>query len=209
MKKLTIVFFLVFMFLLVPASTISANADYLSYEKLVMSSGKIISEWTKDEMNDHLTKVNKRRFSGWRIFEVNKNVRVTYDTETLFSYYNDGYTPIDYTYTHKASTSAKVSISASGSIGLNITQTKKEFKNGLTSSVKLDVSATINREVEEKYEIKLKVDPGTQVDLYIHGEGRITNGVACRYVFWIKMQNGAYEIFTVTTQYYRLEKKKI
>ena len=41
------------------------------------------------------------------------------------------------------------------------------------------------------------------------GEGLISNGVAANYLFWIRTAKGGYEVFTVTTQYYRLEMVKI
>ena len=55
----------------------------------------------------------------------------------------------------------------------------------------------------------MHVDPGTQANLYTYGEGKISNGVASRYFFWILLDKGGYEVFSVTTQYYRLEKTTI
>ena len=45
-------------------------------------------------------------------------------------------------------------------------------------------------------------------NLYVYGEGLISNGVAANYLFWIRTKRGG-EIFYVTTQYYRLEKVTI
>jgi hypothetical protein len=103
----------------------------------------------------------------------------------------------------------KVSLSASGSIGLKSQTSSKGFKNNLDASLKLSSEYTQTTEDKESYEISFEVDPGTQVDLFIYGEGKITNGVAARYLFWIRLDRGGFEIFMITTQYQRLEKKRI
>jgi hypothetical protein len=130
-------------------------------------------------------------------------------TETIFSYYNDGYTEIDYTFKMDRKQTSKVSLSSSGSIGLKSSTGTKGFKHDLDSSLKLTSEYTETSEEKESYEISFEVDPGTQVDLYIYGEGKITNGVAARYLCWIRLDRGGFEVFMITTQYQRLEKKRI
>lgn len=186
-----------------------ASSNYQSYEYITMTSGKLLEDFSTDDYKSYYKKVDKRIFVGWKVYKVNSNVKMTYITETLFSYYNDGYTAIDYTYKLDRKVSSKLALSASGSIGIKLSQNKQAFKNNLDSSLKLSSDYSISSEDKESYEISLKVDPGTQVDLYVYGEGKITNGVACRYFLWIKADQGGYEIFLVTTQYQRLEKKRI
>ena len=207
MKKICLLFMCLLVLPFMPQ--LKANTNYQAFEKLEMARGKIISQWTDKEYNAHFKNVEKRKFTGWSVHKVNSNVKVVYDTETLFSYYNNGYTPIEYEYSHEVKSSHKFNISATGSIGIKNTNTEKTFKNGLDASLKLETSYTYSKEEKETYKIKLLVDPGTQVNLYIHGEGRITNGVAARYVFFIRATSGAFEVFTITTQYHRLEKIKI
>ena len=207
MKKICFIILILLAAAFVPK--LHANSNYQAYEKFEMASGKLIGNWSNSEYNEHLKKVSKRKFSGWNVHKVNSDIKVIYDTETLFSYYNNGYTAIEYEYTHEVKSSHKVAISASGSIGIKNEKGGKEFKNGLNATLKLDASYNYTKEEKENYKIKLLVDPGTQVDLYIHGEGKITNGVASRYAFFIRMQSGSFEVFVVTTQYYRLEKNKI
>ena len=55
----------------------------------------------------------------------------------------------------------------------------------------------------------MQVDPQTMANLFVMGEGKITNGVASRYLFWLELEKGGFEVFVITTQYYRLEKVKI
>jgi len=208
MKK--IVFFVICLLsLLVIDHTTYANSSYHAYESITMNEGKLLQDFSKEDYQTYYKKVSQRKVFGWSIHKVNSNAKVTYITETLFSYYNDGYTPIEYTFKMDRKQTTKVSLSASGSIGLKNQVDSKGFKNNLDSSLKLTAEYTQTTEEKEFYEIEFKVDPGTQVDLYIYGEGKITNGVAARYLCWIRLDQGGFEIFLVTTQYQRLEKKRI
>ena len=186
-----------------------ANTSYHSFESLIINEGKLLENYTSDDYKTYYKHVDKRKFSGWNVYKVHQNVKVTYVTETIFSYYNDGYTAIDYSFKLDRKTNTKISLSATGSIGLKIAKDGKGFKNNLDSSLKLSAEYTKATEEKETYEMKFKVDPGTQVDLYIYGEGKITNGVAARYLFWIRLDRGGFEVFMITTQYQRLEKKRI
>jgi len=186
-----------------------ASTNYQSFESITLSSGKLLEDYTSSDYKKYYRKVNRRRFFGWRVHKVNSNIKVTYISETLFSYYNDGYSAIDYTFKLDRKVSSKLSISATGSIGIKNTTTKTGFKNNLDGSLKLSADYTVSKEDRETTEIKLKVDPGTQVNLYVYGEGKLTNGVAARYFFWVRANRGGYEVFVVTTQYQRLEKIRI
>jgi len=191
------------------SQTTYANSSYHSYESITMNEGKLLQDFSKEDYKSYYKEVSKRKFFGWSIHKVNSNSKVTYVKETLFSYYNDGYTPIEYTFKMDRKQTTKISLSASGSIGLKNQTDTKGFKNNLDTSLKLTAEYTQTTEDKESYELEFKVDPGTQVDLFIYGEGKITNGVAARYLCWIRLDQGGFEIFLVTTQYQRLEKKRI
>lgn len=194
--------------LLIPFTT-HASSAYKSYESLTVEDGKLLSDFTESDYQNYYEKVSKRKFIGWQIHEVNRDKRVYYITETLFSYHNDGFTPIDYTYKYTKKETSKLALSATGTIGFKSSGDRQGFKNNLDGSLKLSSDYTNTKEESETYEIKLKVDPGTRVDLYIYGEGKITNGVAAFYWGFIRTMRGGYEIFLVTTQYQRLEKVRI
>lgn len=197
------------LFLLVILSAQSVKADHTSFEQLNLTSGKLISEYSNSDLKNDYKKVDSRKFMGWRVHIKNDDVKATFIKETLFSYYNDGYTPIKYKYNLELKSSSKLSLASTGSIGYNSSKTDKGFKNGLNASIKLDTSYTKNEDKTEKYNIEFEIDPGTQVDLYVYGEGKLTNGVAANYIFWIRERRGGFEYFVVTTQYQRLEKKRI
>jgi hypothetical protein len=184
-------------------------SHYLGYERIEMSSGKLLADFTDKEYKTYYKKVKKLKFDGWRVYIVNDNTKASFISETLFSYYNDGYTPIEYEYKLERKRSQKIGLSSTGSIGLKSTETIPKFKNNLDAALKLSSEYIFNEEEKETYYLKFLVDPGTQVDLYVYGEGKVTNGVAARYSFFIRVAQGGFEIFVVTTEYQRLEKKKI
>lgn len=207
MKKIVIIALTIL--ILAFASNISKASHYSNYESITMTKGKLLEDYTSSDFKTYNKKVTKRKFKGWRTHTVNNRIKVSYITETLFSYYNDGYTPIDYQYKLDEQVTKKFNYSATGSISLKVNKTKTGFKGGLDSSLKMSTSYDKNSTKKESYEVKLKVDPGTRVDLYTYGEGRVTNGVAAKYLFWFRSNLGGFEYFEVTTQYQRLEKVRI
>ena len=200
---------LLFLNLLCLTNTVYGDSNYRAFESLEISSGELLADYTASQYKKYYKKVDRRKFMGWRTYKVNKDIECSYITETLFSYYNNGYSAISYEYTLDKKTTSKLSLSASGSIGVKMSSTKPTFKNNLDGSLKLSADYQQSEEVTESYTVNLDVDSGTQVDLYIYGEGLISNGVAARYFFWIRVNRGGYEAFVVTTQYQRLEKSRI
>jgi hypothetical protein len=208
MKKIIYVILLTLTACIITQST-TPNSDYRTYEYLEMTRGKLLENFTEAEYKSYYEVVDQRKFMGWNIHKVYENVKVTYTTQTLFSYYNDGFSAIDYEYKLDRKQTSKLGLSATGTISTKTQKADKLFKNNLDASLKLSADYQQTSEEKEAITMKLKVDPGTQVDLYIYGEGRITNGVACRYVFFVRMDRGGFEVFLITTQYQRLEKKRI
>ncbi|MDY0209961.1 MAG: hypothetical protein RBQ91_00960 [Acholeplasma sp.] len=202
---------LVVVLLLITSRGVSlhADTDYQSFESIEITDGKFLKDYTKSEYKNYYKKVVKRRFAGWNVNIVHEDLKVTYKTETIFSYYNDGLTAIDYEYKFEGTKTTSRSITSSGQIGINASGTVKKFKGGLDASLKITSTEEESEKENETWKIKMQIDPGTMANLYIHGEGKITNGVAARYLFWFLLEKGGFEIFTVTTQYYRLEKVQV
>lgn len=206
MKKIFIVLMLLMVFYISPNIT-KAN-HYNNYESFNLLTGKRLENYTTSELNKAYKDVDKRKFSGWKTKIIGNRLKATFINETIFTYYNDGYTPIEYSYKAEESKTEKVSYSSTGSIGVNLSH-NKGFKGGLDSSLKINSSNDQTTVKKETYTVKLMVDPGTQINLYTYGEGYLSNGVAAKYLFWIKTNRGGFEYFEVSTMYYKLEKVKI
>lgn len=184
-------------------------ANYRQYERVDILGGKSILDYSEEELRPYYPEVLKKKFMGWRVNTIQSRLPVTYIKQTLFSYYNDGFTPIKYTYVATYQSSQTFQINATGSVGIDMKDDAKSYKNKLDAAIK--ISADYKSTVEEKttIDIKIDVDPKTQVNIYIYGEGYLTSGVAARYFVWLRVNIGGYEFFESTTEYQRLEKIRI
>ncbi len=208
MKKCLILYILMLLCAF-KAIQIKADSDYLAFESITINEGKFLSDYSDEEYKTYYKKVNKRRFAGWNIHYVYKDIKVTYKTKSIFSYYNDGVTPIEYNYKYESTNTSSRNITSTGSIGINVSGPVKKFKGNLDASLKITSTTETTSKETETWTVKMQVDPQTMANLYVVGEGKITNGVASRYLFWLELEKGGFEVFVVTTQYYRLEKVKI
>jgi len=208
MKKLMILLLFLVMFS-IKNIDVKADSDYQAFESIEIYEGKFLKDYTKSEYKSYYKKVSKRKFAGWRINVVHEDLKVVYKTETIFSYYNDGTTSIKYEYKFEGTNTSSRSITSTGEIGINVTGPIKQFKGGLDAKLKITSTYETTNKETETFKMQMEIDPQTMTNLYIHGEGLITNGVACRYFMWIPFEKGGFEVFVITTQYYRMEKVKI
>lgn len=183
--------------------------DYKMYQELNISSGNFLSEYKASDLKSNYKSVDKRKFWGWNISKKASSVPADFIYETIFSYYNNGTTAFDYSYKSEITDLTKFSISATGNIGLNASKNKTGFKNGLDASLKIEGKYESNKTIKETTNLSLKVDPNTQVNVYLKGEGKLTNGVAALYRLWFRTSRGGFEYFEVTTIYTVIEKVSI
>ena len=127
MKKILVLSILVL--LLTFTTKVSASENYDTFQEIEISSGKLLEDYTEEEYNTYYKSVDKRKFWGWRTNTVNKNVKAKFVSETVFSYYNNGLTPITYKYKLSESVVNKFSISATGTIKYDVSGTVKNFKS--------------------------------------------------------------------------------
>ncbi len=203
MKKLLIIS--IFLFLLMVNKNVDASENYDTFQEIELSSGMLLRDYTSEDYEKYYESVDKRKFWGWNVRTVNGNIKAKFLSETVFSYYNNGNTPITYEYELSKTVVNKFSISATGTIKYKIDGNVAKFKNNLDSEVKINVSNETVTTMKEENTLQIVIDPKTVANLKVVGEGRVTNGVAAYYVFWIRTQRGGFEYFVVTTQYPRLE----
>lgn len=209
MKKLILsIFFIIFVvFTLESNNQVDATVkDYNSFSYINVDSGKLLKDYDSETLESELSRVRKRKWYGWNIYKINSNVRATFVTEALFSYKNEGTSAITYTLNIKQQTTTKTSVSATNSIKVQANGSTKEFKGSLNEELKLEGEYTTTTLVEEHSNLELTVDPGTVCVGYVEGSGYYTNGVACYYICFIENQIGAFEFFTISESYLRIEK---
>ena len=203
MKKILLLS--IFLFLCVFIPKVEALESHETFQEIEMQKGKLLRYFTQEEYNEYYKHIDKRKFWGWRVYKVNDNVRATFISETVFSYHNNGTTPITYEYSLSESLVKKVSTSTSGSIGYKVSGKSDEIKYDLSSELELSNSNTVTDTTTETKKLNIVINPHSVANLKVVGEGRVINGVAAYYIFWITASKGGFEYFIVTTQYPRLE----
>ena len=116
MLKKSMIFSLMIMLMIFFAHLARAESNYQNFQEINLSEGKMLDSYTDKEYKQYYKKVEKRKFWGWRIYYVNRNIETTYISETVFSYYNNGTSTIKYDYSLKESNTSKLSVSGTGSI---------------------------------------------------------------------------------------------
>lgn len=203
MKK--IIIFSIFLFLLTFVKDAKASENYDTFQEIEISSGKMLEDFTSSEYKKYYKNVDKRKFWGWRTHVVNKSIKAKFISETVFSYYNNGTTPITYKYELNSTKVNKYSVSGTGSIKTGVSGSTSKFKYNLDAEVKINVTDEKTQTTKEENSLEIKVDPKTVANLKVVGEAKITNGVGAYYMCWIRVQRGGFEYFVVSTQYPRLE----
>ena len=208
MKKIIFTILIIFLLFCMNNSkeTSATEKDYNSFAYINVDSGRLLKDYSRSSINTELNKVRKRKFKGWNIYKLNSNVRATFITEAMFSYKNEGTTPITYTLNIQQETTSKVSVSATDSIEVKASGKIKSFSTSLNNQLKISGDYTTTDLVKEQQNLSITVDPGTVCVGYVEGQGYYTNGVACYYWLWFEKQVGAFEYFTITESYLRIEK---
>lgn len=212
MKKILFIM-LTFTILLITHYSINvyaATEEYTTYSEIMMSEGKLLMNFTDEEMDKMLEEIEGTIFSGVKVYEENSNVKATYISNTLYSVENKGSTDVTYDVVVSVETTNKVSFSASGSLSGNVSKGKSGgLKGDIGAKCSVDYSNDTTTSRKEKQTMKLVVEANSRAIVYLTGELLITNGVAANYFFWIKMCEGGFEFVTLQNQYSRIEKVKI
>ncbi len=211
MKKIVMLVILLFVFLIAaPSKPSNADVnDYMSFSSINVSDGKLLRDYTNEEINEGLSHIKKRKFNGWRYEFFQKNTKVEFISSTVFTMYNSGTTAMKYKVQVSSENSVKTSISCTGTIGYSISGSIKKFKNGLDSSLKIEGSYVETQLVKQQENLEIEIDPGTICVVYVQGTGLLTNGVASFYQLWFRKESGGFEYFTITDSYLRIEKIKL
>lgn len=208
MKKCLLVVLSMFVFIVfLDYKKTHAESSYTSFQQLNLDRGTMLADFTNEDYEDYYEYVNKRKFSGWNIHYVNKDIKAKYVSKTVFSYYNNGTSSIKYSYNLAETSTSKFSVSVTGSISYSgsTNNTKASFKHGLQAALKLDTEYSVSESSTVKENLDIIIDPNSVATLKIMGEGYLTNGVGAKYFFWIRLRRGGFEYFTVSTEYPRLE----
>lgn len=202
MKKI-LTFLLLISGLLLSTNVTYGYANFETYDKV--GPGKLLKDFTDDDYHAYYKKLPGNQFLGWTTYNAHEDIKIKYISETLFSYYNNGKSSLQYNYKATKKTMSSYALKVTGGIKLQTQKNNKVFGDGLQASINVEYKYENKTEETENFDIKVAIEPQTQMVLYLYGEGLITNGVAKNYFFWFEINKGGYEIFVVTTYYQRLE----
>lgn len=211
MKKLIFFLFIV-NFLIIPMFFVSVYAedtDYLAYIEVVMTTGKLIRNYTTTEMTELKTRSEKAIPFGISIAKDNVGTKATYISSILVSYENAGTSAIELTKEIQVETKQKISFSSGGQVSGGLGGNIKKIKAEIAAKADVNYSKVTEESVKEKKTMKINVDPNTKMILYLTGDLLVYNGCFSYYLLFIKQFSAAYEFVILNTQYERLEQALI
>ncbi len=209
MLILSYICIIVFCFTLDVQASDYAETDYQSFVEIMLSSGKLLKNFTTQELNNLLPKTDGTYFFQAVVYPVTKNVQASYISNTLFSVHNKSNTDITYDVDVQVEMNNKVTFSASGQISGSSSGTinKVKAEASAKSGVEYSNSTTISR--KEKQTMKITVEAGSRCIVYLTGNLTVNNGVCAIYEFFYRSIYGGYEFVTLESQYAKVEKIKI
>lgn len=186
-----------------------AETDYQSFVEIMLTSGKLLKNFTSRELDELLPKTDGTYFFQAVVYPVTKNVQASYISNTLFSVHNKSNTDITYDVDVQVEMNNKVTFSSSGQISGSTSGTinKVKAEASAKSGVEYSNSTTISR--KEKQTMKITVEAGSRCIVYLTGNLTVNNGVCAVYEFFYRSVYGGYEFVTLESQYAKVEKVKI
>jgi hypothetical protein len=203
---------LVFLASLITAGSLIVQGDsYLTYQDIVFDSdeARMLSNYRSEDYQAAYAALPGRRFFGWRHVVVFNQEPVEFIAETKLKIQNAGFSTIKHDISLLTEVETKFQIAASGSIGVEVKGDIKKFKGALDAEIKSSIQYSKTTTTRETYDFQVIVDPGTRVVIRSRGEGLISSGVARHYAFWILTNEGGWETFTVTTEYFEIIKERL
>lgn len=211
MKKIIFALFII-NFLLIPSffiKTYAADTDYLAYIEIIMTTGKLIRNYTREESEALKIKSEKQMAFGVSIAVDNAATPATYISSILVSYENSGTTDIEFVKEIQIETNQTISFSTGGQVSGGASGNIKKVKAEVAAKANVNYSKTSEKSVKEKKQMKLKVEANSKMILYLTGDLLVYNGYFSMYAFFVKQLSAPYEFIRLNTQYERLEKASI
>ena len=210
MKKLIfIISATIFLFCFFEIKPYAADvSDYLTYQEIIMSSGKIIKNWTDEEYEAALSEIGTP-FWGIYFHVENQNVEASYIASIKECIENTANTSIEIDVSYTVETNTKVSFSSSGSISASAGSTIKSIKAEAAAKAGVEYTNSTTTSTKETRKISISVEPNSQYMVVTKGSMSVTNGVVSVYYFWIRSASGCFEITTLQSQYAELEKRSL
>ncbi|MCR5350714.1 MAG: hypothetical protein K6E20_06980, partial [Acholeplasmatales bacterium] len=135
--------------------------EYLTYQEIIMSSGKLIKNFTNEEKANAISKINYTKPFEVAYYFDNQNVEASYISETTELIENNGTGVIERNVSVVVETNKKVTLNMSGSVASTTKSNLKSIKNEITSKAGVEYSTSTTKSVKEVNEFLVKVEPNS------------------------------------------------
>lgn len=183
-------------------------SDYLTYQEIMMSSGKLIKNWTENDKKEILDNTDTH-FYGVYVTVENQNVQSSYIASVKECMENTGATKIVLDVSYSVETNTKVSFSSSGSVSASGSGNLNKVKAEASAKAGVEYSKSTTTSTKETRKLSVEVEPNSQYMVVTKGSLSVTNGVVEIYKFWFRLYYGCFEIVTLQSQYAELEKRSL
>ncbi len=197
-------------FFLVNIHAQDVNSDYLSFLEIVMPEGKLLRDFTKEEIQEYVDKAggkSTKKFFEMHVVEAYTNISATYIANVYYSYKNTSTTPINQKYDITIETNNTSSFQIGGSLSTTTKGSYGAIKGEVEAKINMQTSTSSSKSVKEKRSIDLVVEPNSQLIIYLEGELLVSNGIVgyVNFAGEVCMYN-TYELIILKSQYPRIEK---
>ena len=165
------------------------------------SFAKLLEDYTTNELNKEY-KLVKRKVFGWNVRQMNKDVKVKFIGNTVFSKANNTNRELSFIYTFEEEDFIESSVSVTGDIGLDVSGKVKVISGSLNAKVRKEIGSKTHKTTVENTRITLVIPPKRKLTVVNKGEAYLNTGVACYYFLGIRFKKGAWEYVDVISEYY-------
>ncbi len=172
------------------------------FESIQVMKGRLIRDYTPEQLDDYYAKTSKRKFSGYNSYTINSYGRASFVDETVFEYYNNGRSTVSMSETTEEKNVRKSSFNVDGKLKA---KSSGKVKGSFEASLDSGYSLSTDDYKVTKRTFKFELDPGYRFRIRSIGTGTFANGVSSRYLFYKRVSRGTFEEFTISSLYYKME----
>ena len=214
MKKFKLLFIIALMILVIPntfkaKAAVVDTADYLTYQEIIMSSGKLIKNYTEEETYTLLYSDNTMLTFGLVLIIDNQNVQASYISSVQECMENSGNTDITINVTMSYETNNKVSFTSNASASFSNKSSFNAIKGEIAAKAGIEYNETTYQSIKETKTMSLTVEGKSQYMVVITGNLSVTNGIFKYYACGDLILADKFEFVTLESQYAKLEKRSL
>jgi len=208
MKKMAIIILLFCIFIGANVKGYSTTGHPEFIEIDFVDEGKLLINFSKEELEYGYQKISKPKFWGWSTYFFNYNCDAHYIGEVLFSKSNKTATPYFVDYVLETSDISKTSTTVSGAISAKIAGAIKKVTGNISGGINGEKEQESKISKTETTKVKIEIPPYSRVALKVTGEAKVTNAVSKYYILGMTFKKGTWETIEAITEYYELYEEK-